>query len=316
MLATERSVIVTAIDRHHDGVGVAHDDHIESALRARPSLSHEQIAMVRRLTTSGAGVDAVEGVAGSGKTHALAAAREAWRTSGHRVIGCALAARAAAQLEQDAAIPSMTLDRLLRQLDGNRIELDDGTVVIVDEAAMVGTRKLARLLAHADRTGTKVVLVGDHHQLPEIDAGGAFAGIHGRLQGVRLLENRRQIEPWERDALAELRDGDPDTAFVAYEQHGRVVHLDDPEQLRECLVDDWWATRSHGAQALMIASRNEDVDDLNRRARAQLVNAGILGPSDLVVGGCSFAIGDEIVTTRNDHRLCVLNGTRATVTSV
>ena len=202
MLATERSVIVTAIDRHHDGVGVAHDDHIESALRARPSLSHEQIAMVRQLTTSGAGVDAVEGVAGSGKTYALAAAREAWQASGHRVIGCALAARTAAQLEQDTAIPSMTLDRLLRQLDGNRIELDDGAVLVVDEAAMVGTRKLARFLAHADRTGAKVVLVGDHHQLPEIDVGGAFVGIHARLQGARLLENRRQIEPWERDALA------------------------------------------------------------------------------------------------------------------
>ena len=103
----------------------------------------------------------------------------------------------------------------------SRIELNDSTVVVVDEAAMVGTRNLARLLAHADRAGAKVVLVGDHHQLPEIDAGGAFAGIRTRLHGVRLVENRRQIDPVGTRRLAQLRHGDPDTAFAVYEQHGR-----------------------------------------------------------------------------------------------
>jgi ATP-dependent exoDNAse (exonuclease V) alpha subunit len=316
MLATERAVITTALDREHDGVGIARRDHIEAALSERPSLSDEQVCMVCQVTASGAGVDAVEGVAGSGKTYALAAARDAWHASGHQVIGCALAARAAAQLEQDTAIPSVTLDRVLRQLDRGALALDRGTVVVVDEAAMVGTRKLAELLEHADRADAKVVLVGDHHQLPEIDAGGAFAGIHARLDGARLVDNRRQIETWERDALAQLRDGDGTAAFAMYEQHGRVVHLDDSEQLRERLVDDWWAARSSGSHALMIASRNDDIDDLNRRARARLIRAGRLGPSDLVVRGRGFAIGDEVVTTRNDYRLGILNGTRGVVTDI
>jgi conjugative relaxase-like TrwC/TraI family protein len=316
MLATERAVINTAVDRLHDRVGIALLDHVEAALAARPSLSHEQVHMVRQLTTSGMGVETVEGVAGSGKTYALAAAHDAWSSSGNRVIGCALAARAAAQLEQNTAISSMTLDRLVRQLDRGTVTLDCGTVLVVDEAAMVGTRKLAQLLDHAAAGNAKVVLVGDHHQLPEIDAGGAFAGIHARLQGARLVENRRQVEPWERQALAQLRDGDPDTAFTIYEQHGRVVHHTDPEDLRERLVDDWWAARSHRSHALMLAGRNDDVDDLNRRARARLVASGRLGPYDLVVRGRGFAIGDEILTTRNDYRIGVLNGTRGTIADI
>jgi conjugative relaxase-like TrwC/TraI family protein len=315
MLATERSVIAMGLGRQHEFVGIAQGKHVEAALAARPSLSDEQVAMVRQLTGSGAGVDAVEGVAGSGKTHALAAAHDAWKHSGHRVIGCALAARAAAQLEEGSAITSMTVDRLLRQLHRRQVELDDRTVVVVDEAAMIGTRKLGHLLKIAGNAGAKVVLVGDHHQLPEIDAGGAFAGIHTRLQGLQLVENRRQVEPWERVALAQLRDGDTDVAFASYEQHGRVVHLSDAEQLRERLVDDWWAAHCDGEQALMIVSRNDDAADLNRRALARLANAGRLGP-EVVVGDCRFAIGEEIVTHRNDHRLGVLNGTRGIITQI
>ena len=316
MLATERAVIETAIGRQHAGAGIARREDVRAAIDGRSSLSGEQVRMVEQLTSSGAGVDAVEGVAGSGKTYALAAARDAWHASGYRVIGCALAARAAAQLEKDAAIVSMTLDRLFNTLDTARISTDHGTVIVVDEAAMVGTRKLARLLDHAEATNAKVVLIGDHHQLPEIDAGGAFAGIVKRLHGTRLVQNHRQLESWERHALAQLRDGDVDHAFAMYQAHGRVVHLDDPEQLRERLVDDWWAARNHGADALMLASRNAEVDDLNQRARRRLILERQLGAYDLVVNGRGFAIGDEILTTRNDYRVGVLNGTRGRISDI
>ena len=127
---------------------------------------------------SGDGVEIVEGVAGAGKTFALAAAREAWDASGYRVIGCSLAARAARQLQDDAGIPAATIDRLLGDLDrGTARRSTRRTVLVVDEAAMVGTRKLARLLAHAEAARAKVVLVGDPCQLPEIDAGGAFRSL-------------------------------------------------------------------------------------------------------------------------------------------
>jgi ATP-dependent exoDNAse (exonuclease V) alpha subunit len=128
--------------------------------------------MVRRLTGSGAGVEVVVGKAGTGKSYALDAAREVWKASGRSVTGAALAARAALELEASAGIRSTTLALLLARLDdhGAGSPLEPGSVLVVDEAGMVGTRQLARLLDHAETQSVKVVLVGDPHQLPEVDA--------------------------------------------------------------------------------------------------------------------------------------------------
>ncbi|MEO6349036.1 MAG: AAA family ATPase, partial [Candidatus Limnocylindrales bacterium] len=75
------------------------------------------------------------------------------------------------------------------------------SVLVVDEAGMLGTRDLAELLTHAATARAKVVLVGDHHQLPEIDAGGAFRALVARTDPVRLTVNRRQHEPHAREML-------------------------------------------------------------------------------------------------------------------
>src|SRR5437588_3179774 len=277
MLATENRLIDGARSRADDCVGIAGSEHVRAALDARPTLSAEQTAMVERLTGSGSGVEVVVGVAGSGKTFALGAARDAWETSGYRVLGAALSARAGAELQDGSGIPSTTLARLLADLERpDAGGLPPRCVIIVDEAAMVGTRQLARLLDHARGDGAKVVLVGDHHQLAEIEAGGAFAALAVCLDAVELAENRRQREGWERDALAELRHGNPEVALAAYQAHDRLHQADTADQIREQLVDHWWAARQAGGRHLMVATRHRDVDDLNHRARNRLAAAGEL----------------------------------------
>jgi hypothetical protein len=168
--------------------------------------------------------------------------------AGIDVVGCALAARAALELQTGSGIPSSTIDRLLAELARPGGGLPPGGVLVVDEAGMVGTRTLARLLDATQQTGTKLVLVGDHHQLPEIDAGGAFAGLVTRLPAIELTDNRRQQHRWEIAALDELRDGDLPAAVDAYAEHGRLVVADTIDTLREQLVGDWWqATAEHGS---------------------------------------------------------------------
>src|SRR5205085_10386924 len=131
------------------------------------SLSDEQAQLVRELTSSGRGVDVVLAPAGAGKTFALDAAREAWVRSGIEVMGCALSARAAAELREQAAVDTTTIARLRLALErGYRHELPFGGVLVVDEAGMAGTRDLAELARHADEHYTKLVLVGDDRQLP------------------------------------------------------------------------------------------------------------------------------------------------------
>lgn len=281
--------------------------------------------MVERLTTSGAGVEVVVGKAGAGKTYALEAARAAWQTSGHPVIGCALAARAAAELEAGAGIDSYTIAGLLADLDRHdaRRWLSPSTVIVVDEAGMVGTRTLARLLDHAEDADAKVVLVGDHHQLPEIDAGGLFRGLAHRLDAIELRDNRRQAHAWERDALDQLRDGDPAIAIAAYTAHDRIVVADSADAIRNQLVDDWWDATRHrldtdGLTAgIMVAARRADVDDLNHRARHRLAAAGELSGPTLVAGDeREFRVGDHVMTLRNDQRLGVVNGTRGRITAL
>ena len=242
-----------AIAGTQQGIGVIDQQHLARSFDAHPTLSSEQANVVAHLCMSGNGVDVLTAPAGAGKTFAIDAARDAWERSGHRVVGAALAARAAAELQAAAGVPSTTLDSFLGALERGMATLDDRTVVVVDEAGMVGTRKLARLLDHASAAAAKVVLVGDPRQLPEIDAGGLLAALAERVPGVALTENRRQRDEWERQALRHLRDGDLDIALGSYRDHGRVTIGDNAEDTRARLVADWWAARVAGEDVVMLA---------------------------------------------------------------
>jgi len=273
--------------------------------------------MVARLVTSGAGVDIVVGKAGTGKTFALEAARDAWVRSGYRVIGCSTAARAAVELETHSGIASTTITSLLMDIERKQGGgLTGETVVVIDEAAMVGTRTLARLLAHAHEGGAKVVLVGDDHQLPEIAAGGAFRGIKHRSPVIELTEVRRQEQEWERTALDALRSGRAKEAVSEYVERDRMTFGTTAEGVRAKLVSDWWEAWEAGP-AVMLASRRDDVADLNARARILMRDTGQLGKQELEVAGRSFSVGDRVMTTRNDRRrLGVLNGTQGEVAAI
>jgi conjugative relaxase-like TrwC/TraI family protein len=317
LLALEARLVRRAVARVEETMGVADEHAVLAALAARPGLSNEQVEMVATLTTSGRAVDVVIAAAGTGKTFSLDAARDAWQRSGHLVIGTALAARAAAELEATAGIPSHTIAGFLADLDHpERGGLQAGTVLVVDEAGMVGTRLLAQLLDHAAVANAKVVLVGDPRQLPEIDAGGLLRGLGRRIPPIRLTENRRQHEAWERDALAQLRRGQIDDAVAAYEQHGRIRTNETAPAARDTMTTDWWAATLAGDRVLMLATRWSDVDDLNARARAHLQTAGMLTGGTLTVDDRPYQVGDRIMTLRNDRRLGVRNGTCALVTAI
>lgn len=317
MLQVEADLIANAIGSKDTGVAVASTAAIDAALAARPSLSDEQADMVEAVCASGDGVQVVVGAAGTGKTFALDAARDAWERNGTPVIGCALAARAARELQNGSGIESTTIAGLLHHLDNpEQPGLQPGTVVVVDEAAMVDSRTLARVLDRARTDQAKVLLVGDHHQLPEIDAGGAFAGLATRLGATELHENRRQSNPWERRTLAELRTGDVDQALGTYQRHGRITFADTAPDALDVMVNDWWHATDRGDQVLMIATRNVDVDDLNAAARSRLQSAGQITGPDLDIDGRPFAAGDRVLFTRNERHLGVINGDIGTVTRV
>ena len=316
LLAVEKRLVESTLSRRDDGVGVVADPTVAAALDRRPTLSEEQGSMVRRLTRDGDGVQLVTGKAGTGKTFALDAAREAWQAEGYRVIGAAVARRAAHELQDGAGIESTSLAALLQDLRlGGEYALPQRAVLVIDEASMAGTRQLGELLDYADAAKAKVVLVGDPQQLPEIDAGGAFRALLTRTEPIELHVNRRQRELWERAALDHLRAGNAEEVIARYERHGRVVLGEGAEDVRQRLVEDWWKAAGEG-EAAMIAVRRDDVADLNGRARELMRASGQLGSDALRVGEREFAVGDHVVTLKNARHLGVVNGTRGTVTRV
>jgi AAA domain-containing protein len=204
------------------------------------------------------------------------------------------------------------VDKLLLEL--RRSPLKPGSVLVLDEASMCGSRKLARLLDHAAASRAKVVLVGDTKQLSSVDAGGGFRGLVARLGAHRLLENRRQVEQWERDALRDLREGRVRQAMTAYGKHGRL-HLGEREELIAQMLDAWWQARERG-ESVMQAPSWRDVLELNRGARERLVAASLVERQGLDVRGETIGVGDQVMVLRNERRLGVINGTMGTVTAI
>jgi conjugative relaxase-like TrwC/TraI family protein len=316
LLDIERDVLTHARTKAAGSHAFAVDDSdLRTVLHRTPGLADEQRELVSTLARSTRGIELVVAAAGTGKTTALATAVEAWRTTHAPIIGTALAGRAVDELATAARIPAYTVASLLGGHErGER--LDVGTIVIVDEAAMVGTRQLAALAHHVWDVHGKIVLVGDPHQLPAIDAGGLLAGLARRLPIIELVENRRQQAAWEQIALTELRAGDPQRALAMYVEHGRVHLAPTRDQLLRQLVDDWWTHRADGGESIIIAAHRDDVRDLNQLARRRMQTDGQLSGSTLMAGGRHYQTGDEIICLRNNTRVGVRNGTRGVVTSV
>ncbi len=287
-----------------------------SVFEERPSLSGEQRDLISDVCRSTDAVSVVVAGPGTGKTFCLDAIRDTFQRSGYTTIGCALSASAAHELEQGSGIESMTIARLRGQLDQRERKLRARSVLVIDEAGMVGTRALAPLLDHAATAGAKVILVGDPRQLPEIEAGGFLRHLAQHHDVHTLTENRRQRVGWERDTISDLAHARVDAALERMTANDGVVVGHNADLVRQRMTDDWFQHRGSGASAVMMASRNSDVDDLNRRAHQLMADHGHLHGEALHLDGRPFQIGDRVVCLRNDRRLGVRNGTVGDITHI
>ena len=228
------------------------------------------------------------------------------------MLGVATARRAAAELQDGAGIQSTSTFALLADLRSRGGALPRRCVLVVDEAGMVATRDIAQLVDAVLAVDGKLVLVGDHRQLPEIQAGGTFRALVQRGLALELRENVRQEHAWERGALDQLRDGEPAVALAEYGRRGRLIVEAARATTLDRLVADWSAA---AGDAVMIARRRVDVAELNAQARARLQAARMLGTEVDTPAGV-FAVGGHVVVKRNDRRLGINNGDRARVVAV
>ncbi|MCP5476861.1 MAG: relaxase domain-containing protein [Rhodanobacteraceae bacterium] len=288
-----------------------------SAAASQRPLSAEQSRALEHVV-SDAGIAIVEGRAGTGKSYMLGAARECWESSGFEVIGTALAGKAAQGLQEGSGISSQTLHSLLSEVESGARKLGPKTVVVVDEAGMVGTAQMQRLLTAAASASSKVVLVGDSCQLQSIDAGGVFRRLSSELGAAEMSDIRRQRNDGDRRVVVDLMQGRAGDALETLARDRRIHVCDGQPRTIARMVQDWarMSDPSRPAECLMLAATRADVREINAEARRLLKERGKLGIEALAVSGCSFSVGDRVLFLRNDRHLGVKNGTLGTVRAI
>jgi Ti-type conjugative transfer relaxase TraA len=321
MLATEQRLERSAdhiVARSSHGVAPASLDRAIGAGEGRGlRLGDEQRGALERITGR-EDLALVVGYAGTGKSAMLGVAREAWEAEGYQVRGAALSGIAADSLEGGSGIQSRTIASLEHGWAQGRDVLTARDVLVIDEAGMIGSRQMERVLSAADAAGAKVVLVGDAEQLQAIEAGAAFRALTERHGAAEITEIRRQREDWQREATRELATGRTGAALERYEAAGMVTGHETHKAARGALVDGWDAVRQARPEAsqVMLAHTRADVAELNQLARGRMRDAGALGEDQVIQterGERTFAPGDRVMFLRNERSMGVKNGSLGTL---
>ena len=316
----ERSAGELAGADHHFVAGTQVYRALEAAEGRGLVLSTEQRDALGRITERD-GLASVVGYAGSGKSAMLGVAREAWEEAGYTVRGAALSGIAAENLEGGSGITSRTIASLEHAWGQGREQLGPRDVLVVDEAGMIGSRQMERVLSQARDAGAKVVMVGDPEQLQAIEAGAAFRSVTERHGAAEITEIRRQRDDWQKEATRSLATGRTAEAIHAYDGRGMVHAADTRELARGELVDGWDRQRQAepDKSRVILTHTNAEVRELNEEARGRLRATGDLG-DDVAFsadrGSRDFARGDRLMFLRNERSLGVKNGTLGTIEQV
>ena len=273
---------------------------VERAIKESKTLRPQQVRCVREIAT-GSDIVSVTGLAGTGKTFALGVARKALERAGYSVIGTALASKAAKGLETGSGIKSTHLHSLLHLISRKELVVSKKTVIVVDEAGMVGTRMMDELLSVAEAAKAKVVLVGDHRQLQAIDAGAPFRLISERIGSVELTEIVRQRDSWGREIVRDFRDGEAEKALAELHNRGRLKISDNRDEAIDAIVSDWQklTSKRRMGDTIILAGTNLEVEEINRRVQQTLKESGGLGEYAVSLNEMEFHLGDRVIITKN-----------------
>jgi DNA primase catalytic core len=268
----------------------------------------ELVAHFAASTVLAAGI----GPAGTGKTTAMRALAAAVQDAGGKLIALAPSAAAAEVLGADLGDPGIsaeTLDMFLLANQGTggerlrqRLTVDEGTVVLVDEASLAGTLALAQVVAITRQAGGSVRLLGDPAQLGAVAAGGALRLITEQACAAELTQIHRFRTTGEAEASLQLRDGDHrglDFYVTRHRTQGGSA-----AQMPEEMFANWQTDSDNGRKTIMIAATNDLVTDLSARARLHRVARGEVEEDGVVLRNDNRAgIGDVIVTRLNNRHL-------------
>lgn len=307
--------------------------------RKKFTLSAEQHEAVAHLTSDGGRLRLLSGIAGSGKTTVLEAARVAWERKGYKVYGAALSGKAAEELSEGSGIRSATLEsvrcrsepswgfrlrhttkQLWRAATGRPtyslkgLELDRKSILVVDEAGMIGTRQMKWVVDLVSKSGATLVAVGEDRQIQPIEAGGPFRTLRSRFGAGTLNEINRQKEAWMKAAVKEFAEGKPERALRRYADRGFVHVASNRNQAADTLLEYYRQNHLDSPESVLIlTSKRAEAAFFNREIQISRRQTHAVGKLGVHIGSGFFYRNDRILFEENSSKLGVKNGMVGTV---
>ncbi len=308
------------------------------------SLTDEQSRAAFHLLTQSSGLKVIKAAAGSGHEKTLKAVGDGFRRNGLTVVGTAVSGKVTSELEKNTGIESRTVASWLYHLDRselkkvtdvvrheakmigravlgkrrwnrNEVRLPKNGVLVVDQAGMMDTHAMSRLLHHARKAKCTVILSGDTEQLQPLGVGGPFQSLCETAGYAELREHQRQERPADRFAADSLREDRPLDALQAYKDRGRFHVSETPV---EDLVHNWAqsdALRKPQRHQILTPTRSLQ-DAVNKLCQAERKRRGRLTGLGIRHEQTRYYIGDRIRFRRRLFRKGITTGSFATVVEV
>lgn len=311
------------------------DDHdipaelVDQVLASKPTMADEQKIAAIASCSGNKAVVVTEGTAGAGKSFTLNAIREVYEKipaknpgeeAGYDIIGTALSWTATKVLEESAGLSGgRAIQGLTMAMEEARASGGDffkrRTILIVDEAGLVGVKHMHKILWHAanSKHPVRVLLTGDSLQLCPVEAGNALEAIVDECGSSRLDTIRRQKQASHRAAVKHFCYGRAEHGLWTFWQQEAVHFSANADERRELVMRDYvrYCLSNPSDVALVLALENSEVKRLNSEIRARLKLVGrLLGDEHemTVTDGrgaykANFCVGDQIVLRKNkvDH---------------
>ncbi|SPR14161.1 conjugal transfer protein TraA [Orientia tsutsugamushi] len=313
----EETRIIRIANKINDQVYYNNIYNLKSDIEGLSNVSEEQKQALRHILLSTSGVRVLRGRAGTGKSYVLIKAHKLATNRGQKVIGLAPTHKAVSELRSKGYTEVYTVKGFL--YNRKKIFIQD-SLIVVDEAGMVGTKAYAELFRVVRNNNCQLILAGDEKQLASIERGGMFEMLSNIFGSHVLVNIRRQSKNWSRKAAMEFAESNILSGITLLRQNNCVRFDNTLQDSMSKLIYDWSLSKFKPHEKLVITVRNKDVDILNSSIRSLLKANGTLKGTEYErsIDGRkkSYMAGDRIVFQKSYKDLQIQNSEFATLTSV
>ncbi|WP_300074112.1 AAA family ATPase [uncultured Ruegeria sp.] len=284
-----RAQVALEMDVVDRGLRLAFSDHLPGQPQGRPvpgdailakvvkanSLDEVQAAALRA-ATGGPRLNLVQGGSGSGKTRLAGAVAEAYRQAGSdHVFALAPTGTGIGALRAAGENRVFSASHFAALGEQDQLQMTARSVVVIDDAAQLDANTASRVMSLVEKSGAKVVMLGDPDQPGSFAAGPVFRMIEARTGLIQLGDSHRQRDPRIGRVLIDIaapEQGDRAAqALEVLDKAGVFRAAGTATAALERVAQDYVADRA-GRKIALAWSRSE-VDKINAQIRVALDTA-------------------------------------------